>query len=139
MSDPGGWKKPAGSGHAVLLRWRTCLGFPCGEICPNMCFFHTGGSCSIQLENVGVKLVGYPGVSQYRCFKFCACDPEGAVQRSKVACEIHIVGTLYGHLLWRNLVNMLAFLGPWPETPLEGEVLKDIGLSFELRSCVKGW
>lgn len=36
----------------------------------------------------------------------------------EVACEIHIVGTLYGHLLWRHLVNMLALLGPWPETPL---------------------
>lgn len=35
MKDPGGWKKPAGSGHAVLLRWRTCLGFPCWEICPH--------------------------------------------------------------------------------------------------------
>lgn len=62
----------------------------------------------------------------------------GLVERSKIACEIHIVGTIYGHLLWRNLVNMLALLGPWPGTPLVGEVLKDFGLSFVLRHCVKG-
>lgn len=34
----------------------------------------------------------------------------------------------WGRLLYRNFVSMLALLGPWPETPLAGEILKDLGL-----------
>ena len=43
------------------------------------------------------------------------------------------LGAYFGETL-----SVLALLGPWPETPLAGEVLKDLGLPDVLGSCVKG-
>lgn len=72
------------------------------------------GAVQYSLKMLGGSWLGILGFPNTDVSNLCACDPEGAVERSKVACEIHIVGTLYGHLLCRNLVNMLALLGPWP-------------------------
>ena len=54
--------------------------------------------------------------------------------------EHYIEIGVFGHLLWRNFVSVLALLGRWPATPLTGEVLKDLGLPDALGSWVKrGW
>lgn len=67
------------------------------------------------------------------------------MDRREIAGKICIMGALYrnevgffGHPLWRNFVSVLALLGLWPETPLAGEVLKDLGLPDVPGSCVKG-
>jgi len=68
MKAADGWREAAGTGRAVLLGWKTHLGFPCWEAPAQRrgaAFPHTRGSWSIQPEDAGEVAVGYPGVSWY--------------------------------------------------------------------------
>lgn len=109
-------------------------------------FLRPSGNGSAQPENAGEEIGWVSRAFLVLVFQIpVPMTQGGAVDGREVASEICIIGTLYrnegffGRLLWRNFVSVLALLGPWPETPLAGEVLEDLGVPDVLGSCVKGW
>lgn len=94
------------------------------------------GAGLYSLKTSGRRWLGTLGFPNTDISNTCACDSgwgglwteEKLPARSILWEHYTEMSFFWGRLLYRNFVSMLALLGPWPETPLAGEILKDLGL-----------